>query len=234
MLKRVERLGLKHCTKRPDSQQSLCLYRDDALSVFYAPFDPARSKRDLAKARVFFVGLTPGFRQVRAKFNDHFHPAEDGSDRVSFVGAMRTNLVRLMDRLGLPDSLGIDSTADLFAEDNRLAAKTSLLKFPVYRGSKYRNYSGSPEPEGHPFLRRMIDEIFVPELRNLNRSALIVPFGMRVEAAVRAVMDRMDPDMERRVLWGFPHPSGANSGTIAKFLKSDLAESRKKIRSVLR
>lgn len=90
---------------------------------------------------------------------------------------MRINLVSMLDELGLPEYLGISTSADLFGLN---ALKTgSILKYPVIKNLK--NYPGhSPDPVKHPVLRNMVEMILVPELED-NVDCLIVPLGKSVE-----------------------------------------------------
>ena len=134
---------------------------------------------------------------------------------------MRTNLVKLMDNLGLPSALKIDSTSQLFeSQYGRLAKSTSLLRYPVFLNGK--NYSGSPHPDKHVFLERMVKEIFVPLMRSVDQKTLIVPLGARVAEQVEIVAKEIGHSLLDRCLIGFPHTSGANNGRIAEYRSSQL------------
>ena len=101
----------------------------------------------------------------------------------------------------------IASTSELFGPRFDLLHSTSLLRYPVFK--KGQNYSGhSPNPLDHAFLAAMIDKVFIPELASVP-NALVVPLGKAVEDTLeRLSIQGLLPI--RRILRGFPHPSGAN------------------------
>ena len=70
----------------------------------------------------------------------------------------------------------------------------------------------------------MLDELLAQELRTAG-DALIIPLGKAVEETLRYSIEqgRASPD---QVLWGFPHPSGANGHRHAQFKRhrTEMAE----------
>jgi hypothetical protein len=186
--------------------------RDGELSMYYVPFE--RVNRD---ARVVLIGITPGFTQMRVAYET----ARDGlvgglphpeilrrvDMEASFAGSMRTNLNRMLDDLGVPALLGIDSAEQLFGDQARLLHSTSALRNPVFvRGA---NYTGaSPAIATTPLLRRVIIETLAPELAGVP-SAVLVPLGGAAERALQLLVSEGLVERERCCL-GFPHPSGAN------------------------
>jgi hypothetical protein len=173
------------------------------------------------RARVIFVGLTPGRRQLAvamevAREKRTLDPdvlAVELRRRVAFAGQMRTNLVRMLDDLGLPKHLQIRSTSDLFDSAQGRLFATSALLYPVFR--RGRNYSGDPTILREPLFIDMLESLLGPTLQRMPK-AMIIPFGKWAEAAVLYVAERgfVDP---ARVLKGLPHPSGANVGRPALF-----------------
>jgi hypothetical protein len=138
----------------------LLLWQQGALSVFYAPWDWVNTS-----AKVMLVGITPGLHQATAALTEARRSLADGlspeealrrADAVgSFSGPMRTNLVTMLDGIGLADALGIESTAQLFDDMHHLAAHVSAIDYPVLVHG--RNYSGaSPPLVGHPVLTSMV------------------------------------------------------------------------------
>src|SRR5712692_1816844 len=95
------------------------------LEIYYAPFDYVNEKAKLA-----IVGITPvlqqmeiGLRQAQAAFLEGLTPSEAcqrAKQHASFAGRMRTNLVEMLDNIGLPHLLGTGSTADLFSNRHEL------------------------------------------------------------------------------------------------------------------
>ncbi|MDQ1394655.1 MAG: hypothetical protein QOF30_3632 [Acidimicrobiaceae bacterium] len=65
---------------------------------------------------------------------------------------MRTNLISMLDGIGLHQHLEIESTASLFAERRDLLHGTSAILYPAFLGG--RNYGGSHPPTGSRCWRR--------------------------------------------------------------------------------
>jgi len=194
----------------------LLLWQQGALSVFYAPWDWVNTS-----ASVMLVGITPGLHQatealveVRRSLAGGLSP-EDALRRAdavgSFSGPMRTNLVTMLDGIGLAAALEIESTAQLFDDMHHLAGHVSAIDYPVFVHG--RNYSGAnPSLVGHPVLASLVRACLGPRVA-MAPDALVVPLG---KAAVAAVdfLARQDLLDRRRCLLGLPHPSGANGHRV--------------------
>lgn len=180
-------------------------------TVYYAPFDYVNTQ-----ARLVILGLTPGWTQMNVSFVEaRTAIGEHESDpeilrrvkRVAaFSGTMRTNLLSMLDALGVAEALGVDRTADLFdSRGEDLLHSTSALRYPVFINGE--NYSGYPAAATKPLLRAYFD-LLADELASVD-GALIVPLGKGVEGIVDhlTATGRLQPS---RVLGGFPHPSGAS------------------------
>lgn len=197
----------------------LLLAADGPLSCYYAPFDWKNPQ-----ARVLVLGITPGLTQAaNALAVAHRElaagaPAERAlqvaKKEGAFSGAIRPNLVALLDRIGLQHWLGIGSCASLFGADAHLLQSASVLPYPVYVGGA--NYNGAPDIVRTPLLRQLALEHFLPFVQAATRS-VIVPLGPVPTKALEwlAVQGHVDPG---RVLAGLPHPSGANAERVAYFL----------------
>ena len=185
----------------------LTIYSDDQIDIVFTPFDSANPN-----AKVVFVGLTPGLAQLQLALHETATALQTGSSLdaalirakqvAAFAGAMRTNLITMLDGIGLPSALGITSCASLFEEDAALAGSTSAICHAVFvRG---RNYSGAPAIDKHPVLAAVARQVLAANLA-VAPDSLVVPLG---RAAAKGVsLAGVDP---LRVLEGFPHPSGAN------------------------
>ena len=155
---------------------------------------------------------------MHASFVEARAGIEDGDDTVeilrrvkrvaAFSGPLRTNLVSMLDGIGVPVALRIESTAELFMSGGeRLLHSTSAIRYPVFKAD--RNYTGSaPSIVKSPLLVPYLD-LLATEVESASRS-LIVPLGKSVEAAMRFLIER-ELVAEERCLFGFPHPSGANA-----------------------
>jgi hypothetical protein len=198
---------------------SLRLFREGPLEAYYAPFD-----YENPSARVAIVGLTPGWRQAQLSYlrfselrrqNAPIQEAlREAKLRASFEGPMRANLVSMLDSLGLPKWLAIESCADLFGRSASLLHATSALRYPVFKAGQ--NYSGSgPKPTRSAALLAMVDQLLGPELDRVP-NALIIPLG-RATSECLQWLSRSGRLQPRRWLWGFPHPSGANGHRHRQF-----------------
>lgn len=198
------------------------------VEVYYAPFDYITPD-----AKVMIVGITPGFYQMQLSFEAARDSLQRGgtaeealyaAERTGcFAGPMRANLASMLDGLGVHNALAIPSTEQLFEEQRPLLHTTSAVRYPVFVNGE--NYTGhAPLLRKSPLLMRYVKTLLVEELR-LVPTALVVPCGRSVsevlhELAADGLVD------ERRVLTGFPHPSGANGHRkrIYDGLKAGLCE----------
>lgn len=202
----------------------LTLHTEGALSVVWAPFDHVP-----VSAKLVVVGITPGATQAE-KALDAFRTAlRQGNDPVaasriaklkgSFSGAMRTNLVDMLDHIGAQQMLGVASCSAVFEPARELVHFTSALRYPVFIGGA--NYNGAPDMLKAPPLRRMVDTSLAEEARRLP-DALWLPLGPKAGAALQHLARSRLLD-GRRILMGIPHPSGANGERIAYFLQRKAA-----------
>ena len=189
----------------------LLVEREGRLSMYYAPFDWLN--RD---ARIILLGITPGWTQMelayrvaRAAIDTGAGPdaiCREAKQHGAFAGSMRSNLVRMLDAIGIPAALGITSAADLFSAARSLLHTSSTIRYPVFVNA--RNYTGSPSPVQSAMLMRYARTVLAPELAAVP-DAIIIPLGQSVERVLRALSDEGYVDAARW-LSGFPHPSGAN------------------------
>ena len=129
-------------------------------------------------------------------------------------GAIRNNLVAMLDAIGAARHLGAGSTAELFQPGSTAVHFTSALRYPVFVDGQ--NYNGTPDMLTTPILLHMVDTHLAEEARLLPK-ALWLPLGPKAEAAVtHLVRNGLLP--AGRVLAGMPHPSGANAERVAVFL----------------
>lgn len=197
----------------------LLLSQSEELTVSYAPFEYIQRS-----ARLAIVGITPGSQQARNALIEARRQLIAGSDHdaalraakvfASFSGPMRTNLIAMLDYVGLNRWLGVESTAEVWNTRTDLVHFTSALRYPVYlRGE---NYSGSPSMTTTPILRELLVRCLGEEVEALP-NAVWVPLGPKATEGMGCLMQqgRLSPE---RVLVGLPHPSGANAERIAYFL----------------
>ena len=189
--------------------------REGRLEAFYAPLHGVT-----ANAQVVIVGLTPGlsqmvlaFREARTLLDEGWRPPQLFAEirrRISFAGPMRSNLVDMLDKIGVAKRLGLATTAALFGDASDQLHSTSALRYPILKDR--RNYSGSPKVGNSPLLADIASANLPSELEQLS-SALIVPLGRAVEDTLA----HLGFVRSTRILRGFPHPSGGNGHRVTQF-----------------
>ena len=189
----------------------LLLYEKGRLSVRYCPFDSVNPK-----AKLVIVGITPGLHQMFLSCQEaqralvEGQNGEDACRRAKavggFAGSMRTNLIAMLDGIGLHEKLGIDSTRSLFAEHGALMSSTSAVIYPAFVNGK--NYTGTPGPEAYPLLQAFVDQVLTAGLA-MTPDAFLIPLGKTVSTIFQREVARGALQAER-CLFDFPHPSGAN------------------------
>lgn len=99
------------------------------LDVKFA-FEPTGFDYVNSKAEVVIVGITPGNSQQKGS-REGMSPREI-KRKYAFAGALRKNMVRMLDYIGLNSLLRIDTCASLWEQDFDRVEMTSLLKDATY------------------------------------------------------------------------------------------------------
>jgi hypothetical protein len=178
----IEALDLARIKTPSQIPSSFRLGGEGSLSSSYVPFDFVN--RD---ARLVVVGITPGFTQWKNAMREAQIQLRSGAtadaalhaakQTGAFSGAMRPNLIALLDHIGLNGWLGLPSCEALFSSAGHLIQTTSILRHRVFVDGV--NYSGAPAMNRTPFLQRQIEEHFAVEAASL-RHAVFVPLGPTV------------------------------------------------------
>jgi hypothetical protein len=203
----------------------LCIAHEGSLAVCYTPFEYVNPQ-----ASVVIVGITPGRTQLVNAVRELRRQLDLGAPETqalraakltgAFSGAMRPNLVCLLDAIGLQRWLGLRTCADLFGSASGLVQTTSVLRNAVFVAGE--NYNGTPNMTRSPLLQREMLEGFGADARQLPQ-AVYLPLGDKVGEALHWLADRGVLDRSR-ILAGLPHPSGANAERIAYFVGSKSRE----------
>lgn len=203
----------------PSLMQKLALAEDGNIRVCYAPFEFINPQ-----ARLVIVGITPGHTQMLNAIREARRQLDRGADTMStllaakktgaFSGAMRPNLIALLDCIGVNRWLGIRTCDELFGTATHLVQTTSVLRNPVFLNGE--NYNGTPNMTKHPLLREQLLRHFGEDAKALPQ-AVFVPLGDKVAEALHFLANQGMLD-RNRILDGLPHPSGANAERIAYFL----------------
>lgn len=200
--------------------KSLLLESIGDLSIYYIPFDYINKH-----ARIVIVGITPGFTQLKNALSAAQSNLRAGKSidemlidikkKSAFSGAMRNNLIDMLNFIGIHKWLGIDSCEDLFSPQSQLLHSTSALKYPVFINGE--NYNGSPNMTKHPLLKNYLLNHFGKETEVL-KNAIFIPLGPKPAEALQLLVHNGVLD-ESRILFGLPHPSPASMERINYFLE---------------
>ncbi|TIC78481.1 hypothetical protein [Crenobacter intestini] len=215
----IQSMDLANIVHAGDIPDSLMFYSEGDLTSYYIPFEYVNPH-----AKVVLVGITPGLvqwrnamSQAKQAFRQHLANEEvlrQCKQTGAFSGPMRTNLIEMLDAVGLHKWLHLKSCSELFSSASHLVQTTSLLRNPVfYRGE---NYNGTPDMIRSSMLKKQLLDGFARECQTL-KSAVFIPLGPKVAS----VLDWLGAQRyleAGRVLDGMPHPSGANAERIAYFL----------------
>ncbi|MEC0125013.1 hypothetical protein [Paenibacillus pabuli] len=190
------------------------------VEMFYSPHNEYINP----SAKVMLVGITPGWQQMEIAFRtaikalkdqqSYEHACKEAKFAARMAGTMRANLVHMLQEIGLHHYLSVPHVQRLFEPECPILHTTSLIRYPIFVDQQ--NYNGHlPSIRENTFLYHAVLESFLPEVNQLNHP-LIIPLGKSVEAVLRQLLDE-DRIQEERILWGFPHPSGANGHRVKQF-----------------
>jgi hypothetical protein len=206
------------CSEADILRPELLLTKTGRVTVYYCPSDSVNPP-----AKIVIVGITPGRHQAFLACREAQQAPVEGLNPngvlrraravAAFAGSMRTNLVNMLDGIGIHEALGIASTQELFDQRADLLHATSAVLYPVFLDG--RNYGGSPRPLKFPILKAFVDQVLIGELAMV-QDAFVIPLGKAVSALLRVEVDRGALPAERCLL-DFPHPSGANGHRIPQY-----------------
>lgn len=196
--------------------------REGNIEIYYAPHNEYLNP----KAKVFIIGITPGFQQMSTAISTARKELESGTDieeiqykcKVAgrFSGGLRKNIISMLDDIKLNDELNINSCSLLFEDRDYLLHTVSLIPYPVF--VKKQNYSGhTPKLLKSEFLMKYVYDNFIKELKDIEnfKDILIIPLGKAVEEVLHKLSEEGIINT-RQIIKGFPHPSGANVNRLAQ------------------
>lgn len=208
-------------TKQDLLTERFLIERDEDMEIYYSPHNEYINN----EAKVVIVGITPGWRQMKTAYEQFTKKMTSGVNletclietkkAARFAGSMRTNLTSMLDQCGIPKTLGIAHSSDLFGESSYLLHTTSLIKYPVF--IKEKNYTGhQPAINRSLLLQQYAYHEFPKELAHITSPALIIPLGKTVEQVILKLIEEQKLS-DHTYLIGFPHPSGANGHRVKQF-----------------
>lgn len=190
------------------------------IEIYYAPHNEYLN----SKAKIFIIGITPGFQQMSTAISMARKELELGTDieeiqykcKVAgrFSGSLRKNIISMLDEIKLNEALNINSCSILFEEKDYLLHTVSLIPYPVF--VKKQNYSGhTPKLLKSEFLMKYVHDNFIEELNKIEnfKEILLIPLGKAVEEILYKLSEE-GIICEKQILTGFPHPSGANVNRV--------------------
>ncbi|PGT82428.1 MULTISPECIES: uracil-DNA glycosylase family protein [Bacillaceae] len=200
--------------------------RDNELTMYYSPHNEYINHQ----AKIVIIGITPGWTQMKAAFEQVIDclPISESSTleqtlkkakiAASFSGAMRKNLINMLDHCGIQNVFQIKSSSYLFSKNRDFLHTTSIIKYPVfYQG---RNYTGHrPKINHSSLLTSYAYEMFPKELSQIKAPALVIPLGKMVEEVLKNLIKNNKLN-DHIYLFNFPHPSGANGHRIKQFTEN--------------
>ena len=179
------------------------------------------------KAKVFIIGITPGFQQMSTAIVTARKELEisDNIEEIQykckvaarFSGSLRKNIISMLDGIELNKVLELQSCSELFEKKDYLLHTISLIPYPVF--VKGENYTGhTPKLIKSDFLMKYVYDNFINEFNKLEESEkiLLIPLGKAVEEVLLNLKDK-GIIKENQILVGFPHPSGANVNRVTQF-----------------
>lgn len=197
--------------------------KEGDIEIYYAPHNDYINPQ----ARLFIVGITPGFQQMSTAMAEARKELEKGTGLMEikylckkagrFSGSLRKNIISMLDDLKLNEKLHIESCSELFDDKDNILHTVSLIPYSVF--VKGQNYSGhTPKLIKSRFLMSYVRDNFIEELNNLNnaKDILIIPLGRAVEDVLLELCSEGLLSKEQ-ILIGFPHPSGANVNRAVQF-----------------
>jgi hypothetical protein len=189
--------------------------------VYYAPFEHQN-----ARPKIALVGITPGLTQATKALHVTQTALRKGDSdekcliaakiQASFGGAMRNDLIKMLDALGINKLIGEESTRSLWTEAGYAKAQfCSLLQFPTFQNNK--NFSATPKLSGSEAFRTMLETV-TTTLNNLPTDAIVLPLGQTVTKALVQLRSKrlltLDLIMVGNRPVCIPHPSGANRESV--------------------
>ena len=198
----------------------LLIEKSGNIEIYYAPHNDYLN----SKAKIFIVGITPGFQQMSTAISTARKELELETNieeiqykcKVAgrFSGSLRKNIISMLDYIKLNEALSINSCTDLFEDKDYLLHTVSLVPYTVF--VKKQNYSGhTPKLLKSEFLMKYVYDNFIKELNNIEnlKDILIIPLGRAVEDVLYKLSEE-GIICEKQILKGFPHPSGANVNRV--------------------
>ena len=210
----------KSYTKEEILIPELLIKEEKDISLYYSTHNEYMN----AKAKVFIIGITPGFNQMNKSLVAARMGLEEGiplkeipyicKREARFEGSLRKNIIGMLNELELHKKYGLEDSAELFGKRDDLLHTTSLIPYATF--VKGKNYTGHQPPLlKNECLMEFVEVHFYPQIEVL-QDALFIPLGKSVEEVLIKLIEAGQLK-EEQCLLGFPHPSGANAHRYEQF-----------------
>lgn len=216
----------KKYTKEEIITPDFLLEQQKDIAVYYAPHNEYINP----DAKVFIIGITPGFEQMSTAIAAARNGFEEGKTieeiqyackaAARFSGSLRKNVIYQLDQIGLPERLEIQDAEELFGDRDDLLHTISLIPYSVF--VKGKNYTGhTPKLLKNEMLMSYVYQYFLDDYTSLKQSkeVILIPLGKAVEEVLLHLAEEGKIEREQ-ILTGFPHPSGANVNRLKELEKN--------------
>lgn len=214
------KVAIENYTSKAPFDPSLLIAKDTDIEVYFSPFESVNRN-----AKIVLVGMSPGATQAHNANIAAMEALASGKlvaetgkiakETGSFSGALRNNLVALLDNIGVSKKIGVKNAMSLFDENASLLHITSVFRNPTLL--KEKPISSAKLGLKRPLLKDMIDSCLADECRLLSKDALYIPLGQGVDEVLLYLSDN-GIISKSQILIGLPHSSGANAERISYFL----------------
>lgn len=205
------------------------LIHHENIEIYYSPHNDYINE----SAKLLIIGITPGWQQMELACRTAIHALHNGESfseackaaklAARFAGSMRANLIAMLEEIGISEKLNLSHASQLFEADCRLLHTTSLIAYPAFVNKE--NYNGhNPSLLKNDCLYQAAMSMFLKQIESLN-NPILIPLGKSVELFLKHLVEKQ-LIQENHVLWGLPHPSGANGHRKKQFeqMKDELKE----------
>ena len=217
--------------KDVNNYDAFLLNETPKLREYYTPFDFVNEN-----AKLCIVGITPGKTQLKKGLQEAkrlllakpYASDEDILKEVkpfgAFSGGLRTWLIRILNRIGIPEVLGLSDSSDLFNKQDMPVHFTSALNNCLFirNGNTWKDYNNSVfsfDGKDIDLLDTSINNGLLKEVELLKK-CIFLPIGVPCNEIFRLFVQEKVID-ENRVIFDCIHASGSQSSRIAFFCGQD-------------
>lgn len=193
----------------------LIVNRENNISIYYS----AHNEVINTQASIIIIGICPGFQQMYKSFSIVKSLENSNDDDIlencksesRLFGSSRQNLITMFDQLNINYFLKVNKASEIFDLKFKKLHTTSLIRYPVFIGKELKNYNGyTPSLLKNSFLYRIASNSIQYEIEQLPNLKIIIPLGKAVETFLDEIF-RLNTTINRKIIRGFPHPSGLNA-----------------------